>query len=32
MNAYHRRRALLAVVMFVLLLIPMACNASGYSY
>jgi hypothetical protein len=32
MNAYHRRRGLLAVVMFVLLLIPIACKGSGYGY
>ena len=32
MNADLRRRGLLAVVIFVLLLVPIACNASGYSY
>ena len=32
MNASLRQRGLLAAVIFVLLLVPMACNASGYSY
>ena len=30
MNAPLRRRGLLAAVIFVLLLIPIACNAPGY--
>ena len=30
MNAYLRRRGLLAAVIFVLLLVSMACTAPGY--
>jgi len=30
MNASVRRRGLLAVVMFVLLLVPLACTGPGY--